>query len=502
MQTHIGAIDQGTTSTRFIVFDRNGRIAAIAQKEHAQHTPQPGWLEHDPTEILRNVRETAAEALIRANLTAGDLCAVGITNQRETTLLWDRRTGTPLHRAIVWQDTRVEDTAAALARAGHGPAIRARTGLPLASYFSALKLAWLLEHVPGAREMAEAGEGLFGTMETWLAWNLTGGAEGGLHVTDVTNASRTQLLDLHTLDWSPELLSLFGIPSACLPRIVSSSAILGEARLELAGVKLAGMLGDQQAALMGQACFSPGQAKNTYGTGNFMLLNTGTSPQFSESGLITTVAYRLGDAPAIYALEGSIAVTGALIQWLRDNLGIIASAAEADTLAMTVPDNGGVYIVPAFAGLYAPHWRADARGLIIGLTRFANRAHICRAALEAAAYQTCDVARVMVADSGIPLTSLRVDGGMVASAPLLQFQADILDIEVVRPAVTETTALGAAYAAGLAVGLWADLDALRAQWAVEGTWQPRMGAAERAAHLANWSRAVERSIGWLPASHS
>ncbi len=492
MPTHIGAIDQGTTSTRFIVFDAQGRIVSVAQKEHAQHTPQPGWLEHDPAEILRNVRQTAAEALIRANLRAADLAGIGITNQRETTLLWDRRTGTPLHRAIVWQDTRVEPQAASLARAGHEAAIRARTGLPLASYFSALKLAWLLEHVPGARAMAEAGDALFGTMDAWLAWNLT-----GLHVTDVTNASRTQLLDLRTLDWSPDLLSLFGIPPACLPRVVSSSAILGEMRLELAGVPLAGMLGDQQAALMGQACFAPGQTKNTYGTGNFMLLNTGAAPQFSSAGLITTLAYRLGEAPAVYALEGSIAVTGALIQWLRDNLGIIANAAEADCLAMTVPDNGGVYIVPAFSGLYAPYWRADARGIIAGLTRYASRAHLCRAALEAAAYQTHDVARVMAEESGIPLTSLRVDGGMTASEPLMQFQADLLGIEVVRPVITETTALGAAYAAGLATGLWTGIDALNTQWAVDRVWQPAMGAARRAAQLACWVKAVERSLGWV-----
>jgi glycerol kinase len=498
MQIHIGAIDQGTTSTRFIVFNAHGRIVSIAQKEHAQHTPRPGWLEHDPAEILRNVRETVAEALIQANLRAQDLAGIGITNQRETTLLWDRRTGKPLHRAIVWQDTRVEAAAAALARAGHEPAIRARTGLPLASYFSALKLAWLLDHVPGARAQAEAGDALFGTMDSWLAWNLTGGADGGgLHVTDVTNASRTQLLDLQTLDWSPEMLDLFAIPRACLPRLVSSSAILGEMRLELAGVPLAGMLGDQQAALMGQACFAPGQAKNTYGTGNFMLLNTGTAPQFSSAGLITTVAYRLGDAPAHYALEGSIAVTGALIQWLRDNLGIIATAAEADRLALTVPDNGGVYVVPAFAGLYAPYWRADARGIIAGLTRYANRAHICRAALEAAAYQTHDVARVMAAESGIALTSLRVDGGMVASEPLMQFQADLLGIEVVRPVVTETTALGAAYAAGLATGLWPGTDALQAQWAVDRIWKPRMAAEIREAQLACWAKAVERSVGWV-----
>jgi glycerol kinase len=497
MKNHIGAIDQGTTSTRFIVFDRAGRIVATAQKEHAQHTPHPGWLEHDAQEILRNVRETAAEALIRANIRATDLAGFGITNQRETTVLWDRRTGIPLHRAIVWQDTRVDSAVSALAEAGHGDAVRARTGLPLASYFSALKLRWLLDNVPDARALARNGDALFGTIDSWLAWNLTGGVQGGLHMTDVTNASRTQLLDLETLDWSPELLALFDIPRACLPAITSSSAMLGEAGLELQGVPLGGMLGDQQAALVGQVCFTPGEAKNTYGTGNFLLLNTGTARKASKSGLITTVAYRFGDAPAVYALEGSIAVTGALIQWLRDSLGIISSAQEADTLAMTVPDNGGVTIVPAFSGLYAPHWRADARGLIAGLTRYANRAHICRAALEAAAYQTHDVAEAMYADSGIRLTTLRVDGGMVRSEPLMQFQADMLGIEVVRPTITETTALGAAYAAGLATGFWPGTDALAAQWQVDRRWTPAMPAGMRGARLADWAKAVERSLGWV-----
>jgi glycerol kinase len=496
MKTHIGAIDQGTTSTRFIVFDRAGHIVATAQKEHAQHTPQPGWLEHDAQEILRNVRETVAEALIRANIRATDLAAFGITNQRETTLLWDRKTGIPLHRAIVWQDTRVDPHVAALARAGHGDMIRACTGLPLASYFSALKLQWLLDTVPDARARAEHGDAIFGTMETWLAWNLTGGTQGGLHITDVTNASRTQLLDLQTLDWSPGLLALFRIPAACLPKIVSSSALLGDAQLELQGVPLGAMLGDQQAALVGQVCFSPGEAKNTYGTGNFLLLNTGTALKPSQSGLITTVAYRFGDAPACYALEGSIAVTGALIQWLRDNLGLIRDAAEADALAMTVPDNGGVYIVPAFAGLYAPHWRADARGIIAGLTRYANRAHICRAALEAAAYQTYDVARAMQEDSGITLTTLRVDGGMVKSQPLMQFQADISGIDVVRPTITETTALGAAYAAGLATGFWSGTDELSAQWQQDQIWHPAMPEATRANHLAAWTKAIARSLNW------
>jgi glycerol kinase len=496
MPDHIGAIDQGTTSTRFIVFDRDGAIVAAAQKEHAQFTPRPGWLEHDPLEIWRNVRETAAEALIRANIRAGDLAAVGITNQRETSVLWDRRTGVPLHRAIVWQDTRVDEAVAALARGGHAAAVRASTGLPLASYFSALKLQWLLHHVPEARAKAEAGDALFGTVDSWLAWHLTGGRDGGLHITDVTNASRTQLLDLATLDWSAELLDLFGIPPGCLPRIVSSSGVVGEAGWELGGVALGGMLGDQQAALVGQVCFAPGEAKNTYGTGNFLLLNTGEERKSSEAGLITTVAYRFGEAPACYALEGSIAVTGALVQWLRDNLGLIRSAQEADALAASVPDNGGVYIVPAFAGLYAPYWRADARGVIAGLTRFANRAHLCRATLESAAYQTCDVAEAMARDSGITATTLRVDGGMVRSEPLMQFQADILGVEVVRPRVTETTSLGAAYAAGLAVGFWSGTDELRAQWGVDKSWQPGMAAGERRRLRAGWGRAVERSFGW------
>jgi glycerol kinase len=497
MKNYVGAIDQGTTSTRFIVFDRQGRVVATAQKEHAQHTPHPGWLEHDPAEIFRNVRETAAEALIRADIRASDLHAVGITNQRETTVLWDRHTGAPLHRAIVWQDTRVDAAVAALARAGHADAIRARTGLPLASYFSALKLQWLLDNVADARSKAGNGDALFGTIDSWLAWNLTGGPNGGLHITDVTNASRTQLLDLQSLAWSQELLRLFNIPAACLPTITASSAELGTAGLELEGVTLGGILGDQQAALVGQVCFAPGEAKNTYGTGNFLLLNTGTERKTSQSGLITTVAYRFGDAPAAYALEGSIAITGALIQWLRDNLGIIQSAQEADALALTVPDNGGVYIVPAFAGLYAPYWRADARGVVTGLTRFANRAHICRAALEAAAYQTHDVARAMAQDSGITPTTLRVDGGMVRSEPLMQFQSDILGIDVVRPRVTETTALGAAYAAGLATGFWSGTDELRAQWEADKTWHPAMQAEQRAAQIAQWGRAVEKSLGWI-----
>jgi glycerol kinase len=488
----LGAIDQGTTSTRFIVFNRHGQVVAVAQKEHAQYTPQPGWLEHDPEEIFRNVRETAAEALIRANITAGDLQAIGITNQRETTVLWDRHTGKPLHNAIVWQDTRVDRAVAAYAKEGGQSRLRAQTGLPLASYFSALKLQWLLNHVPDARARAEAGDALFGTIDSFLVWKLT----GGLHVSDVTNASRTQLMDLSTLQWSDDLLDLFRIPAACLPRIVSSSDVYGVARLELHGVPIAGLLGDQHAALVGQACFAQGDAKNTYGTGNFLLLNTGAKPVQSQSGLITTVAFKFGTAPACYALEGSIAITGALVQWLRDNLGIVRTAAELDQLAASVPDNGGVYIVPAFSGLYAPYWRDDARGIIAGLTRFANRAHICRAALEAACYQTSDVMRAMQADSGVSLTELRVDGGMVRSDTMLQFQADILQTAVVRPVVTETTALGAAYAAGLATGFWSGQDELQAHWQADRRFESDMDDAHRATLLSCWARAVDRSLDW------
>jgi len=491
MKDFIGAIDQGTTSTRFMVFDRAGRVVSMAQKEHAQHTPRPGWVEHDPAEILRNTRETAAEALIRANIGADQLQAVGITNQRETTLLWDRRTGYALHNALVWQDTRVDQLVAAYSLEGGKERFQAQTGLPLASYFSALKLQWLLDNVPGARAMAENGDALFGTVDCWLAWNLC-----GVHATDVTNASRTQLMDLATLDWSPALLKAFRIPRACLPAIGSSSRVVGAVMLgaELSGVQIGALIGDQQAALVGQVCFAPGAAKNTYGTGNFLLMNTGSVPVVSTCGLITTVAYKMGDAPAAYALEGSIAITGALVQWLRDNLGIVGSAGELDTLAASVEDNGGVYIVPAFSGLYAPYWREDARGLITGLTRYANRAHICRAALEAAAYQTLDVWNAMATDSGIAQKALRVDGGMVRSEPLMQFQADILQTDVVRPLISETTALGAAYAAGLATGFWASEDELVAQWQVDRTWSPRMAPDQSAALLIGWHNAIERTM--------
>ena len=485
MTRYIGAIDQGTTSSRFIVFDRAGNTVAMAQREHRQIFPQPGWVEHDPIEIRDNVNAVIAEALRSADLATTDLAAIGITNQRETTVLWDRKTGLPVHNALVWQDTRVDPMVAAFARDGGQDRFRAATGLPLASYFSALKLRWLLDKIPGARDR----DLLFGTIDTWVLWNLT-----GLHVTDVTNASRTQLMNLATLDWDPALLSAFGIPRSVLPRIASSSEVYGSA---LGGVPVAGILGDQQAALMGQACFEPGEAKNTYGTGCFMLMHTGTTPVPSAHGLLTTVAAKLGDAPATYALEGSIAIAGALVQWLRDNLGIIKHSEDIEALAASVPDNGDVYFVPAFSGLYAPYWRADARGVLAGLTRFASAGHIARAALEATAYQTMDVVRAMEQDSGIPIKTLRADGGMVRNELLMQFQSDMLNVPVVRPATVETTALGAAYAAGLAVGYWKGLDDLRANWAVARTWMPSMLPNRRAALAGSWKKAVERSFGWV-----
>jgi glycerol kinase len=451
----IAALDQGTTSTRCILFDQQGAVLAVGQREHAQHYPQPGWVEHDAAEIWRNARAVIGEALAKASLTARDVAALGITNQRETTVLWNRRTGEPVHRALVWQDTRVEPGVEQLRREGRADCIRGFTGLPLASYFSALKIRWLLDSVPGAREAADRGDLLAGTMDSWITWNLTGGPAGGLHVTDVTNASRTQLMSLATLDWAPSLLNVFRVPRAILPRIVSFSEQIGVTRLDsLAGVPITGILGDQQAALVGQACFAEGEAKNTYGTGCFLLMNTGGRPVPSKGGLITTVAYRFGDAPPAYALEGSIAIAGALVQWLRDGLQLFAAAGDVEAMAREVEDNGGVYIVPAFSGLYAPHWNAGARGAVLGLTRYATRAHIARAALEATAFQVREVLESMQHDAGIRLAELRVDGGMVENDLLMQFQADLLDRAVLRPRVTETTALGAAYAAGLAEGRW------------------------------------------------
>ena len=501
MSKYVGAIDQGTSSTRFVIFDRTGRIKAAAQKEHRQICPQPGWVEHDAVEILDNTHRVIGEAMARAGIEPADLAAVGITNQRETTVLWDRRSGKPLYNALVWQDTRVDATVAAYAQQGGPDRFRAKTGLPLASYFSALKLQWLLRAVPGARALAEAGDALFGTIDAWLAWNFTGGVRGGLHVTDVTNASRTQLLNLATLDWDAELLRSFDIPRPVLPRIVSCSevyaAIAGDV---LGGVPLAGMIGDQQAALVGQACFDAGAAKNTYGTGCFLLMNTGTKPVASTAGLITTVAYRFGDEPARFALEGSVAIAGALVQWLRDNLRLIAHSADVERLAAEGEDNGDVYFVPAFSGLYAPHWRPDARGVIAGLTQFATGGHLARAALEATAYQTRDVLEAMARDSGMALTELRVDGGMVVNELLMQFQADILGIDTVRPRVIETTALGAAYAAGLAVRYWGDRETLKANWEIDRRWRPGMAGERRTRLYASWQKAIKRSLGWSGAT--
>jgi glycerol kinase len=498
MGRYVGAIDQGTTSSRFIVFDERGEVIALAQKEHQQIYPQPGQVEHSPLEIARNVDEVIAAALASAKLNARDLVAVGITNQRETTVVWDRRDGRPIYNALVWQDTRVDPFVAYYSAQGGKDRFRSSTGLPLASYFSGLKLKWLLDNVAGARDSAAAGHLLFGTIDTWVLWNLTGGASGGLHVTDVTNASRTQLMHLRSLDWSEELLRTFQIPDSLLPRIVSSSEVYGQiSHGPLKGVPIAGILGDQQAALVGQTCFDVGLAKNTYGTGCFMLMNTGTQPVMSAAGLITTVAYQFGRAQARYALEGSIAISGALVQWLRDNLGLIEKSSDIEALAASVADNGDVYIVPAFSGLYAPHWKESARGVIAGLTRYAARGHIARAALEATAYQTRDVLSAMEQDSGTKLSELRVDGGMVLNELLMQFQADILDVAVVRPKVTETTALGAAYAAGLATGYWKSTDDLKRNWGVARTWTPQMSKEQRAKLYASWQKAVTRSFGWI-----
>ena len=490
MARYVGAIDQGTTSTRFIVFDRSGATVGSAQMEHRQIFPQPGWVEHDAAEIWANTQKVVSSALADAGLTPADLAAVGITNQRETTLLWDT-SGKPVHNALVWQDTRVDRLVAEFKLDGGQDRFRERTGLPLASYFSALKLRWLLDNVPGARQAADSGKILFGTIDSWLVWNFS-----GRHITDVTNASRTQLMNLATLDWDPSLLAEFDIPKQVLPAIVSSSETYATATGALAGVPIAGILGDQQAALVGQACFEPGEAKNTYGTGCFLLMNTGTVPVASAAGLITTVAYRFGEAPARYALEGSIAVTGSLVQWLRDNLKLIAASADIEALAASVPDNGDVYVVPAFSGLYAPWWRENARGVIAGLTRFANAGHIARACLEATAFQTLDVLEAMQRDSGFVTTSLRVDGGMVVNDLLMQFQSDLLDVPVVRPEVIETTALGAAYAAGLAVGFWRDTEDLKRNWKAGKRWEPAMDADRRKQLTGSWHKAVRRSFDW------
>ncbi|MEO8308004.1 MAG: glycerol kinase GlpK [Pseudomonadota bacterium] len=492
----VGAIDQGTTSTRFMVFDRAGNCVASAQREHAQHFPQPGWVEHDALEIWHCTQTVIGQVVRDAGIAPGDLMAIGIANQRETTVLWDRRNGQPVHRALVWQDTRANDRVRQYVAQYGVEAVRARTGLPLASYFSALKLQWLLDTVPGTRALAEAGHLCFGTIESWLTWNLTGGAGRALHVTDVTNASRTQLMNLATLDWDEELLDLFRIPRAVLPRIVSTSNVLGDvATGALRGVPIAGLVGDQQAALIGQGCFRAGQTKNTYGTGCFMLMNTGEQPVASRHGLLTTVAFQLGDQPARYALEGSIAVTGSLVQWLRDNLQIISHSDDVEKLAAQVTDNGDVYFVPAFSGLYAPHWQEGARGIIAGLTRYATRAHIARAALEACAYQTREVLEAMEQDTGTRIPELRVDGGMIRNELLMQFQADILDLPVVRTHTTESTAFGAACAAGLATGYWQSPEDITR--AIGRRWVPCMDATRREHLYSSWKKALQRSLNWI-----
>ncbi len=515
MTNYVAAIDQGTTSTRFMIFDHGGNVIAVDQKEHQQIYPKPGWVEHDALEIWARTQEVIQGGLAKGNISPKDIAAVGITNQRETTVVWDRQTGKPICNAIVWQDTRTDVIINELANASTSPAplsasggqdrFRLKTGLPLATYFSGPKLKWILDHVDGARTKAENGDLLFGTIDTWLIWNLT----GGTHITDVTNASRTMLMNLSTLDWDDEILHVLDIPRAVLPQIKSSSEVYGyvgagsprpkqgESTSPLHGIPVSGDLGDQHAALFGQTCFNPGEAKNTYGTGCFMLLNTGEKPVQSKAGLLTTLGYKIGNQKAVYALEGSIAVTGALIQWLRDNLGLIQSSAEVEPLANSVEDAGGIYFVPAFSGLYAPYWKSDARGVIVGLTRYVNKGHIARAALEATAYQTREVLDAMNTDSGVPLTALKVDGGMVFNDLLMQFQSDILNVPVIRPRVSETTSLGAAYAAGLAVGFWKDYDELRANWAKEKEWQPAMNADLRKKLYSGWKKAVTRTFDWI-----
>ncbi|MPV50442.1 glycerol kinase GlpK [Pseudactinotalea sp. HY158] len=499
MADYVLAIDQGTTSSRAIIFNHSGQIVETGQIEHEQILPKAGWVEHDPMEIWRNVREVTGLALTRANLTARDLAAVGITNQRETAVVWDRTTGEPVYNAIVWQDTRTQKIVEELGGDAGAEKYKATVGLPLATYFSGPKVKWILDNVEGARAKAEAGDLLFGNTDTWTLWNMTGGVDGGVHVTDVTNASRTMLMDLDTLAWDSSIAADMGIPMSMLPEIRSSSEVYGEGRQGgmVPGVPIAGILGDQQAATFGQACFEIGMAKNTYGTGNFMLINTGTEKIPSENGLLTTVCYKIGDQKPVYALEGSIAVTGSLVQWLRDNLGLITDAPQVEDLATTVEDNGGAYFVPAFSGLFAPYWRADARGALVGLTRYVNKGHIARAVLEATAFQTREVLDAMNADSGVELSSLKVDGGMIANETLMQFQADILGVPVVRPEVAETTALGAAYAAGIAVGFWNGEQDVIDNWAEGKRWEPRMEEAERERLYRNWKKAVTKTFDWV-----
>jgi glycerol kinase len=494
---YVGALDQGTTSTRFMIFDHSGGVVGLDQKEHEQIYPKPGWVEHDALEIWTRSVEVIRGALSKAGIKASDLAAVGVTNQRETTVVWDRRTGKPVHNAIVWQDTRTDQIINEFAKSGGQDRLRPKTGLPLATYFSGPKVKWILDNVAGARKEAEAGNLLFGNIDTWCIWNLTGGTSGGVHVTDVTNASRTLLMNLETLDWDDEILKLMGIPRAMLPNIKASSEVYGKATGDLAGIPVAGDLGDQQAALFGQTCFSVGEAKNTYGTGCFMLLNTGNKPVASKSGLITGLGYKIGNEKPVYMLEGSIAITGALVQWLRDNLGMIKTSPDIEALAKTVDDNGGVYFVPAFSGLFAPYWKSDARGVIAGLTRYVNKGHIARAVLEATAWQTREVYDAMNADSGVKLTALKVDGGMVYNDLLMQFQSDVLNVPVIRPKVAETTALGAAYAAGLATGFWNAVEDLRKNWQRDHEWQPKMDAKTRDTDYALWKKAVTRTFDWV-----
>jgi glycerol kinase len=498
MAEYAAALDQGTTSSRCMIFDHGGQVAAVEQLEHEQIYPQAGWVEHDANEIWQRCRQVMDRALEKVGGSAGDIAALGVTNQRETTVVWDRNTGEPVFNAIVWQDTRTDKICEELSQDGGQDRFRLKNGLPIATYFSGPKVRWILENVDGTRERAEAGDLIFGNIDTWCIWNLTGGTDGGLHITDPSNASRTMLMNLETLDWDDELLDAIGVPRAMLPEIRPSSADYGEVKEgAFAGVQVAGDLGDQQAATFGQTCFSVGEAKNTYGTGNFLLLNTGNEAVQSKNGLITTVGYKIGDDAAVYCLEGSIAITGALVQWLRDNLKMIRSSGEVEDLAKTVEDNGGTYIVPAFSGLFAPYWKANARGVVAGLTRFVNNGHIARAALESTAFQSREVADAMNADSGVELESLKVDGGMVVNETLMQFQADILGVPVIRPKVAETTSLGAAYAAGLATGFWSEVEDLRENWVEDKRWEPQMDAAARDEAYRYWKKAVERTFDWL-----
>lgn len=502
MPQYIAAIDQGTTSTRCMIFDKSGRVVSSSQKEHRQIYPQPGWVEHDPLEIWENTQEVIKKALLKAGIKTGDIAAIGITNQRETTLVWNKYTGQPYYNAIVWQDTRTKEICDQLAIQGGIDRFREKVGLPLATYFSGPKIKWILENIKGVREAAKSGEAVFGNMDTWLIWQLTGGSKDGAYVTDVTNASRTMLMDLHSLDWDKDILDTFEIPPSMLPAIMPSSDTRTWGNTKRDGpfndeIPVCGDLGDQQAALVGQACFVVGEGKNTYGTGCFLLLNTGSQIIHSKSGLLTTVGYKFSDSKPVYALEGSVAIAGALVQWLRDNLGLISHSSEIETLAKTVSDNGGIYFVPAFSGLFAPYWRSDARGVIVGLTRFVNKGHFARAALEATAYQTREVLDAMKKDSNVSLKTLKVDGGMVVNELLMQFQADLLGVPVVRPKVAETTALGAAYAAGLAVGYWKDISELIDNWHIDKTWHPHMDTSQREGLYQQWLKSVQRSLNWI-----